>query len=63
MTISSAFLTEMAAQVDAARIDLSAAERRSDEAGVRTAVARLAELEDLHARATDTALRTVPSLL
>lgn len=62
MTISSAFLSEMAAQVGAARLALSLAQSRGDEAGVRSATARLDELEDLLARATDTALQTVPSL-
>ncbi len=63
MTISSAFLTEMAAQVEAAKIDLTTACSGGDEAGIRVAQGRLDELEDLLVRATDTALQTVPSLL
>ncbi len=63
MTISSAFLIEMAAQVRVARLDLSSAEHHGDEAGARVAVARLDELEDILTRATDMALHSVPSLL
>lgn len=63
MTTSSLFLDEMAQQVKAARHELVSARSRGDEAGVRSAAGRLDELDDLLARATDTALRTVPSLL
>ena len=62
MTISSAFLSEMAAQVGVARLDLRSAEHRGDENAALVALARLDELKDILTRATDTALRTAPTL-
>lgn len=62
MTPSPAFLYEMAAQVAAAREDLTTAVSRGEEIDERVATARLAELEELLSRATDDSLRTIPSL-
>jgi len=63
MTPSPAFLNEMSTQMDVARQDLELARSQGDDGDVREALARLDELDDLLARATDASLRTIPSLL
>jgi len=63
MTPSPEFLREMSSQLVTARHELAAARARGDEDDVRSALSRIAELDDLLARAVDGHLRTVPALL
>lgn len=63
MTPSPEFLREMSSQLVTARHELAEAQARGDEDDVRAARWRIAELDDLLARAVDGRLRTVPQLL
>lgn len=62
MTVSQAFEDEMSRQVSAAQLELTEAEAAGDEGAALSALARLAELEELYARAADSTLLTTPSL-
>lgn len=63
MTPSPEFMREMSAQLDAARHDLAIPRVRGDDDDARAAPSRIAELDDLLARAVDGHLRTIPALL